>query len=230
MNPIVSRLAPAASALFLVLLLGAAPARGASAPTYTIGPGDALRVEFYYNPELSLELPVPPDGYLSFKLLGPVRVAGRTPAELEALLTDRYADVVRKPEVTVALTGFGSQQVYVGGEVRNPAAMPLRAGMTPAQAIIMAGGYKNTARLSEVIVIRDSGEGEALPMVVDVRGEFRGKGQPDAVTLEARDVVFVPPSPIAVVGNFVEQYVSRLVPSWFTVSWQRVEGEFAPSP
>jgi len=216
-----------AASLVLAVVLGACqsgppqaiPAAAAqrTAPAdvvYRVGPGDELDIRFFHNPELDQALPVRPDGRLSLMLVGEIEAAGMSVPELRDTLIARYAEHLKLPEISVVVKTFGSQQVYVGGEVAKPSVIPLAPGMTVRQALSQSGGVLGSARLSNVLVLRDQGTSEPQVFSVDLDyGIGREEIGPD-LTLAPKDVIFVPKTYIAEVNQFVDEYIGRIVPRW----------------
>ena len=192
--------------------------RPASAPAaqvadeYVLAPGDALSIKFFYNPELNEQLPIRPDGRIALQFIGDIRAAGLRVSELRGTLMERYGEVLKQPDLVVIVTGFGVQKVYVGGEVGRPGEIPLVPGMTPLQAVIIAGGDRRTASVRKVVVVRDQGTETPLVMLVDLKKSMSKTAELQEVRLQPRDIVFVPMSRIAKVDSFVSQYIKELVP------------------
>jgi protein involved in polysaccharide export with SLBB domain len=175
-------------------------------PDYRIQAGDEMEIKFFFNPELNETVFVRPDGKISLQLVDDVQAAGLTPSELDEILSRVYAKELRKPEVTVIVRSFTGQRVYVGGEVGNPGAVELTAGMTALQAVINAGGFRDTAKLEEVLVIRNGWADAPIPIRANLT-------QPIAndVMLQAHDIVYVPRTWIADANVFVKQYIEGLL-------------------
>jgi protein involved in polysaccharide export with SLBB domain len=186
------------------------PEPAPTVPTYRLQPGDTFDVKFDFVTELNENVKVRPDGFISLQRIGEVRVQGLTPGEVTDLLESRYADVLARPGLTVIVRDFVAQQMFVGGEVMEPGLVPLRGEVTMLQAILQTGGLRPSARLSEVVLIRDLGENRAEARTVDLRPVLDGKSAD--IVLRPYDVVFVPRSRIAKAGLFVEQYINALVP------------------
>ena len=174
---------------------------------YIIQAGDELDIKFFYNPELNETVTVRPDQKISLQLLDDVRAAGLTPAQLDQALTLKYAPVLKEPAVTVIVRSFTGQRVYVDGEVNSPGLVNLRAGMTALQAVINAGGLRETAKPEAAIVIRRGPENQPVPMRVDLYG----KGAEANFQLQPQDIVHVPKTYIARANKFVNQYIERLI-------------------
>jgi polysaccharide export outer membrane protein len=191
------------------------PAMAASAPqapaSYVIQPGDQLDIKFFYNPELNESVTVRPDGKISLQLVDEVQAAGRTPAELDEILTKDYSTELKKPAVTVIVKSFTSQRVYVGGEVNRQGLMDLTAGMTALQAVLNAGGFKETANPEAAIIIRKGPDNKPVPIRIDLKKALYGEAQGEAVQLHPYDVVYVPKTWIAEANKFVNQYVENLL-------------------
>ena len=178
---------------------------------YNIQPGDQLDVKFFYNPELNEAVTVRPDGKISVQLVGEIQAAGITPSQLDELLSHSYERELKKPVVTVIVKSFTSQRVYVGGEVANQRLVNLTVGMTPLQAVIDAGGFKETAKPEDVIVIRKGPEDRPIPFRVNLKQTIDGENPAREFQLQAYDVVYVPKSWIAEADKFVNQYIEQLL-------------------
>lgn len=111
---------------------------------YRIGVGDNLSINVWRNENLSVDVPVRPDGKVSMPLLGDILAADKTAEELAALITDQLQEYIRNPQVTVIVTNPASsdfqQRVRVTGAVQNPQSIPFRKGMTVLDLVLLAGG------------------------------------------------------------------------------------------
>ena len=85
---------------------------------YKINAGDKLSIKLFYNPELNQEVTVRPDGRITLQLVNEIKVVGLTPAKLSEILTEGYAKyLAQAPEITVAVTSFVGNRIFVGGEL-----------------------------------------------------------------------------------------------------------------
>jgi polysaccharide biosynthesis/export protein len=187
-------------------------ARTTPAAEYQIQTADELDIQFLYNPELNQKLPVRPDGRISLPLVKELMVLGMSPRELGDLLTDKYRPELKKPEVTVIVRSFMAQRIFIDGEVNRAGLQQLTGPLTVLQAIAMAGGIKDTARPTEVVVIRQNPSGPFLTSVVDITKALDGTDKSQDIALMPYDVVFVPKSHIANVDIWVDQYIRKVVP------------------
>jgi len=189
-------------------------------PEYGIQPGDTLDIKFFYNPELNeLLIPVRPDGRISLQLVGEVTAAGQSPAELTRSLEEKYSVELKKPQVTIIVRSFVGQTVFVDGEVNGPKLVNLIASMTTLQAISQAGGFKDTARPYEVIVIRRGPDHKPMIQTVNLKKAIDGTDMAQDIFLRPFDIVYVPKSPIANVNLWVRQYIRGLIPVSFGYSF-----------
>jgi len=181
---------------------------------YRIQPGDTLDIKFFYNPQLNeVSLPVRPDGRISLQLVPEMVVAGLTPQEAKQLLVEKYeATELRNVEVSVQVKTFGGQRIYVDGEVYRANLYPLVGQMTTLQAIALAGGLKETARINEVILIRRGADNKPIVTTLNLERARNGADITQDALLMPYDIVFVPRSPIADVDLWVDQYIRRLLP------------------
>ncbi|MEM1229086.1 MAG: XrtA/PEP-CTERM system exopolysaccharide export protein [Pseudomonadota bacterium] len=129
---------------------------------YRIGVGDSLRVNVWRNDDLSVAVPVRPDGKISVPLAGDVMVGGKTPEEVSATVTERLAKFIRDPYVTVIVTNVASDEfrsrVRVTGAVQNPLSIPYRQGMTVLDLVLEAGGTNEFANANRSVLYRRNGD------------------------------------------------------------------------
>lgn len=147
------------SVLSLGLLLGACSSTKNVAPPpvadtgateeYRIGVGDALDINVWRNPELSVSVPVRPDGKISMPLIGDIVAANLTTKELSDGIVTNLTNYVRSPQVTVIVTNPSSsdfqRRVRITGAVNNPQSIPYRDGMTVLDLVLLAGGANEFA-------------------------------------------------------------------------------------
>jgi protein involved in polysaccharide export with SLBB domain len=183
---------------------------GEPAP-YFIQPGDQLDIKFFYNSEINETVTVRPDGKISLQLIDEVQAAGLKPSQLDDVLTEKYGQELKKPVITVIVRSFGSQRVYVGGEVNKQGLINLRADMTPLQAVLNAGGFKETAKPESAIVIRKGLDNRPVPIKMDLTDAMYGKSGSTDFLLQPHDIVYVPKTAIAKANKFVNQYIENLL-------------------
>jgi polysaccharide biosynthesis/export protein len=187
---------------------------------YLIQPGDQLDVKFFYNPELNEPLlTVRPDGRISLQLAPEIMAAGLTPAQLTAVLTKSYAAELANPGISVIIRSFSAQRVYVDGEVNRPGMVNLTGQMTILQSIAEAGGFKDSARKNEVVIIRKVADKKPLTIVANLEDAQYGADKNQDITLVPYDIIYVPKSKISNVNQFVDLYIRKNIPIPFGFSY-----------
>lgn len=138
-----------------------APSSQATPAEYRIGPLDVLKITVFQEPDLSLdEVPVDASGNILFPLIGQVSVTGKTSTELSNLIAQRLGEqYLVDPQVSTIVSASATQNVTVEGAVNKPGVFPLQGPTTLLQAMAMAEGPTETAKLGEVIVFRRKDDG-----------------------------------------------------------------------
>lgn len=188
---------------------------------YIIQVGDVMGIKFYYTPELNENVTVRPDGKISLQLIDEVLAAGLTPSKLDDLLTEKYSKILEHSEVTVIMRELVGQRIYVGGEVNSPGMIPASGRLTSLQAIFRAGGFKNTAELKSIVILRNEGYDKPLFMTVNLAENLKSPYQHHDILLKPYDIIFVPKTKIAMLNQFVDQYIKKVIPVSMNVgfSW-----------
>jgi polysaccharide export outer membrane protein len=182
-----------------------------SAGVYRLGYADVIEIKFFYNPELNQELIVRPDGRITLPRLGDLFVVGLTPSQLDDIITAKYSEIIRDPDITVIVKEFASQIVYVLGEVNLPGGYDLAVNMTAIQSVALAGGLTPEANIGSVILIRADGV-EAQAKRVDLKKAMQSGNLIDDQLLQPFDIVYVPNHFIDKVDVFMEKYFHSFLP------------------
>jgi polysaccharide export outer membrane protein len=130
---------------------------------YIIGPGDSLNIIVWRNPELSMSVPVRPDGKFSTPLIDELVGQGKTSVQVAREVEKKLEKYVRDPVVTVIVTVFVGpydQQVRVVGEAAKPQALPFKQNMTLLDVMIAVGGLTDFADGNEATILRTSDGGK----------------------------------------------------------------------
>jgi polysaccharide export outer membrane protein len=178
---------------------------------YRVQVNDVLDILFFKPTELNQVRTVGPDGQ--------VRGAGRTLDDITTELNKRYAAELVDPQVTVAVKEFSGLKVYVGGEVNAPGLQEYRGGLTSLQAVLSAGGFKDSASLKNVVLIRRSDDGTPVGTVVDLSRVLQKAELQHDITLVPADILFVPRSGIAKVNLWVNQWIRQNIPIPITLGY-----------
>jgi len=172
----------------------APPASSLPSAEYRIGPGDSLNIFVWRNPELTVTVPVRPDGRVSIPLVEDVVAIGKTPTTLAREYEQRLGKYIREPLVTVIVTGFVGpipDQVRIIGEAAQPRSLPYRADMTVLDAMIAVGGLTRYAAGNDSIIIRTA-NGVQTTYAVHLRDLIRDGDITSNVALQPGDILIIP--------------------------------------
>lgn len=189
---------------------------GEDEPGYRLYLGDVLDIAVPSAPELNRTVTVQPDGRISMPLIPQVMAADRSVPELQAMLAQAYAGQLRRPEIEVTVKQATPIKVFVGGEVDKPGVYDMPGDIDAVQAVLMAGGFKTSAKRGEVLIIRRGPGNTPMMRTANLKEAIYNPGRGDAVPLRRFDIVYVPRSTIANVGLFVQQYLRDTLPIQFT--------------
>lgn len=164
---------------------------GVRPDSYIIGAEDVVSIYVWKEPDMSKMVPVRPDGMISLPLIGEVKAAGYTPVQLQGVLADAMKKYVSDPQVTVVVEKISSLSFNIVGEIGRPGYYPLTRRMTVLDAVAMAGGFKDFAKVKKVYVLRTvNGKEERLPF--NYKEVIKGQNEQQNIELQPRDTIVVP--------------------------------------
>jgi len=172
----------------------APPASSLPSAEYRIGPGDSLNIFVWRNPELTVTVPVRPDGRVSIPLVEDVVVIGKTPTALAREYEQRLGKYIREPLVTIIVTNFVGpipDQIRIIGEAAQPRALPYRADMTVLDAMIAVGGLTRYAAGNDSVIIRTA-NGQQTTYAVHLSSLIRDGDVSSNVALQPGDILIIP--------------------------------------
>ncbi len=161
--------------------------------TTRLGPEDVISVDVFDQPSYSRSnLIVPPNGRISYPLIGHIIVAGRTTEDLEKEITEKLAEYIREPKVSVQMVQVHSLKYLVIGDVTTPGIYEMTRRLTVTEALAKAGYVTRFGELSKVAVLRMQKDGSTMPIPINMREVERGKLQ---------DIYLTPGDTVVVPGN-----------------------------
>lgn len=196
-----------------------APPQARDLPDYLIDFGDLLEVKFFNNERFNELVRVRPDGRITLQRFGDLLVVGRTPSQVDSLITRNYANIIKDPEVDVFVREFGQPEVYVLGEVSRPGAVVFRGQLTALQAVALAGGPGREAKMASVLIIRQEGD-QLVAARWDLHRLMKGNLKGGDPSVRQFDIIYVPRNFISKVGQFLNTYLPAiLTPLDLSVRW-----------
>jgi polysaccharide export outer membrane protein len=172
------------------------PAQSAVDAQYLIGPGDTIQVFVWRSPELTVTVPVRPDGKVSTPLVEDITAVGKTSSELAREVEKVLAEYIRSPQVNIIVTNPVStfNQVKIIGEVTNPQSIAYRDGLTALDAILAVGGLTQFAAGNRAKISRKGANGKPEEIRVKLEALVRKGKIAENVDLRPGDVLVVPQS------------------------------------
>jgi len=170
---------------------------------YTLNPGDFLEIQYRYTPEFNQTVSVQPDGYVSLQIGGDVKVGGRDLGQVRNLILAKVRTQLESPELTVILKEFQKPYVVVAGEVVQPGKLEMREKLTAVQAVLMAGGFKDSAKSSQILVFRKLNADTAEVRSLNFKTLTRTRDLENDLTLQAGDMILVPRNRISKLERYV---------------------------
>ena len=158
---------------------------------YQIGPGDILNIEVWKDPVLTRPVTVLPDGKIAFPLVGEIAAEGKTVSQLKKEVEGKLARYVQDAVITVEVRQMGSLHIYVLGRVNAPGRSILSANVNVLQALAIAGGPDQFAKISRIKIFRREGR-KTVIIPFDYDDVTAGKNMESNILLRRGDVVFVP--------------------------------------
>ena len=165
------------------------------AAEYRIGPGDILQIFVWRNPELTVSVPVRPDGKVTTPLVADMVAIGKTPSQLAQDIEKVLSEYIRTPQVSVIVTTAQSQfsQVKVVGQVTQPRSLPFRSGMTVLDAVLEAGGMGQFAAGNRAKIVRTE-SGKTVEIKVRLSDLVDDGDLTQNVALQPGDLIVIPES------------------------------------
>jgi polysaccharide export outer membrane protein len=170
---------------------------------YLLHTGDVLDIQFRYTPEFNQTVTVQPDGFISLEIGGDLKVAGLNLEQVRQGILARARKRLAAPEVLVVLKEFQKPYVVVAGEVPQPGKLEMREKLTALQAVLLAGGFKDSAKSSQVLVFRKLNGDLAEVKVLNFKTMKRTSDLENDLTLLPGDMILVPRNRISKIERYV---------------------------
>jgi len=178
---------------------------------FILGPGDRIEIIVYRHDDLKRTVQIDTSGKITYPLVGDVQAAGVSIFQLRDRIRDGLSKYIINPQVSVAVTSVQSQKVIVLGEVKNPGLFALEGPMNALEAISRAGGFGLDAKQNSVLLIRGGMEKPEL-VKLNLKDVLYGNDLTQNISLQNRDILYVPTTVIADVARFFDYIYSIIHP------------------
>ena len=170
---------------------------------YQLHSSDVLELNFPYTPEFNQAVTVQPDGYVTLRGVESIKVDGKTIPELVDSLRTSYAKILHDPVINVELKDFEKPYFIVGGEVGRPGKFDLRGDTSVAQAVAIAGGLRDSAKHSEILLFHRVPDGWVQVKKVNLKKMLKEANLDEDAYLQAGDFLFVPKNAFSKIERFI---------------------------
>ncbi len=172
-------------------------------PRYRIEAGDSFDLSFELSPEFNQTVSVQPDGFVTLRGVGDLKVAGETVPELTQTLYTAYSKILNDPKISVILKEFEKPYFVADGQVAKPGKYEMHGNTTLTQAIAIAGGFNSSAKHSQVLLFRRIDDQWTEAKLINVkRMEKEGNLKEDPF-LHPGDMLFVPKSKLSKIDRYI---------------------------
>ena len=168
------------------------PASKVTSDDYVIGPADVLEVSVWKQSEISRTVPVLPDGTISLPLIGQVKASGLTSGKLRDVIASRLKKYISDPRVNVIVEKVNSQNFNILGKVLKPGSYGLGKPTTILDAIALAGGFQDFAKVNKIYVLRRMPDGSQKMLKFNYKAVIKGQKIDENLRLEPGDTIVVP--------------------------------------
>lgn len=168
------------------------PPVGSAQSEYVIGPEDVLAINVWKEPDISRNVPVRPDGKISLPLVGELQASGLTASKLQDVIAQKLKDYISNPQVNVIVQEVKSRSFNIVGKVSKPGSYELAKPMAVLDAIALAGGFQDFAKVNKIYVLRRMPDGSQQMLPFNYKLVIKGKRLDENVALQSGDTIVVP--------------------------------------
>jgi protein involved in polysaccharide export with SLBB domain len=173
-------------------------------PRYRIEAGDTFDLTFDLSPEFNqTAVAVQPDGFVSLRSVGDVKVAGQTVPELTETLRQAYSKILNNPPISVVLKDFEKPYFVADGQVGKPGKYEMHGSTTLTQAIAIAGGFQSSAKHSQVVLFRRVDDQWTEAKLIDVKKMQKSRNLSEDPLLHPGDMLLVPKNTYSKIERFI---------------------------
>jgi len=181
---------------------------------YRLQPSDVLELEYEYTPEYNQTVTVGPDGTVTLRLVGTVKVGGLSLDEATSAIKAKASVPLNHPELSLTLKEFVKPHFTIYGEVQKPGVYDMHGGVTVLQAIAISGGQKETSKQTQVVLLRKVSGDMAEVKVINTKTMSTADGVREDFALKPDDMIIVPKNKLGKVEPYVRVTSMGLQSLW----------------
>lgn len=170
---------------------------------YRLVPGDVIDISYRYTPEFNQTVTIQPDGFVGLQIVGDVKIGGLTVEDARKKIVEMATVRLKDPEINLLLKEFQKPYFVVSGEVATGGKFEMRENVTALQAVMIAGGFKDSAKTSQIVVFRKLNEETAEVRTINLRSIQKTSDLENDLTLRSGDIVFIPRNTFSKIERFM---------------------------
>jgi polysaccharide export outer membrane protein len=170
---------------------------------YRLQPGDVVEVSYTFTPEYNSTVTLQPDGMVTLKFIGALNLADLTIESATEQIRKLAGAKLNDPEVTLILKEYVKPHIVITGEVGHPGSFDLHGKATALEAIAWSGGFKESAKQKQVLLIRRTEGDLAETHIINFKSISSAKGVREDVELQPNDILIVPKTAL----GYIEPYI-----------------------
>jgi polysaccharide biosynthesis/export protein len=170
---------------------------------YKLVPGDVIDISYRYTPEFNQSVTIQPDGFVGLQIVGDIKLGGLNLEEARTKIAQKASVRLKDPEITILLKEFQKPYFVVSGEVGTGGRFEMRESVTALQAVMIAGGFKDSAKTSQVVVFRKLNDEMAEVRSINLKSIKKTSDLENDLTLRSGDIVYVPRNTFSKIERFM---------------------------
>ena len=171
---------------------------------YHLNPGDVIEIIYRYTAEFNQTVTIQPDGFVMLEIVGELKISGLTLEAARQKILENASKRLKEPEVNLLLKEFQKPFFVVSGEVVQPGKFELNQNITALQAVLLAGGFKESAKSSQILVFRKINSETAEVKLLNLKNIKKTSDLENDFQLESGDMILVPRDFVTKVERFVK--------------------------
>ncbi len=171
---------------------------------YRLNPGDVIDIIYRYTPEFNQTVTIQPDGFVMLEIVGELKISSLTLEEARQKILENASKRLREPEVNLLLKVFQKPYFVVSGEVVQPGKFEMDQNITALQAVMLAGGFKDSAKTTQILVYRKINSETAEVKLLNLKSIKKTSDLENDFELQSGDMILVPRNFVTKVERFIK--------------------------
>ncbi len=192
-------------------LLQAQPTFSDRNPPYRLQSGDTVEVQYRYTPEYNATAVIQPGGSVNLPMAGDIKLQGLTIPEAQSAIAEKASERLNQPEVAVLLKDYVHPYFVVAGEVGHPGRFEMHGDVTAFEAIAIGGGFKDSSKHSQVLLIRKYDKDMAEVTVLDMKAMSHKSQIAEDPVLRPGDMLLVPQNNVSKLERYVRWTTAGMI-------------------